>query len=40
VGKEKLMAAIKNRSRAGKVMAKEIDSGGLISALYEKQAIL
>ena len=35
------MTAIKNRSRVGqKSFAKEIDTGGLISALYEKQAIL
>jgi multidrug efflux pump subunit AcrA (membrane-fusion protein) len=40
VGKEKLMSAIKSRSRGSRVFAKEIDSGALISSLYEKQAIL
>jgi hypothetical protein len=34
------MTAIRGRSRAGKIMVKEIDAAGLISALYEKQAIL
>ena len=41
VGKEKLINAIKNRTKTGQNMyAKEIDKGGLISALYEKQVIL
>jgi hypothetical protein len=40
VGKEKLVNTIKNRAKSSKVYAKEIDTGGLISSLYEKQSIL
>lgn len=40
VGKEKIMTAIKNRAKNSKMYAKEIDTGALISSLYEKQSIL
>lgn len=34
------MNAIKNRAKNSKMYAKEIDTGALISSLYEKQSIL
>lgn len=40
VAKEKIMNSIRMRAKNTKIYAKEIDTVGLISALYEKQSIL
>jgi hypothetical protein len=40
VAKEKVMNSIRMKAKNSKIYAKEIDTVGLISALYEKQSIL
>ncbi len=40
VAKEKVMNSIRMKAKNNKIYAKEIDTVGLISALYEKQSIL
>ena len=40
VAKEKIMNSIRMRAKNNKIYAKQIDTVGLISALYEKQSIL